>query len=66
MFGLNAIDSYEVSASMFWEKASTCDKVSPTLTQVHIAEIRFSGFIVLFLEGPVSMNLKNLGKIWLP
>lgn len=41
MFDLNAIDSYEFTASMFRKKASTCDKANPTLIQVHLAEIRF-------------------------
>lgn len=45
MFGLNVINSCESIAFMFWRKASTCDKASPTLTQVHLAEIRFHCFI---------------------
>lgn len=49
---------------MFWKKANTCDQAGPTLIQVHLEEIRIQGFIVLFLEGLVSLNLKSLGKIW--
>lgn len=64
MFGISAIDSYEFSAPMFWKKASKAPVIKLVLPSHRFiqqeSDLRVS---LSFLEGLVSMNLKNLGKI---